>query len=94
MDRYISLTITIYLEAAFSATEAAELNGTIPSMRRSEIRIGRLKHRIKHGTGDLMLRNMFGLMVIVVALSAPARADTLKVMAAGSLRVASARRPS
>jgi hypothetical protein len=35
-----------------------------------------------------MLRNMLGLMVIVLALSASARADTLKVMAAGSLRAA------
>jgi len=35
-----------------------------------------------------MLRNIFGLIVTVLALSAPARADTLKVMAAGSLRAA------
>lgn len=35
-----------------------------------------------------MLRNMLGLMVIVLALSTPACADALKVMAAGSLRAA------
>ena len=35
-----------------------------------------------------MLRNMLGLMVIVLGLSTPACADALKVMAAGSLRAA------
>jgi molybdate transport system substrate-binding protein len=35
-----------------------------------------------------MLRNVFGLIVALLALSAPVRADTLKVMAAGSLRAA------
>jgi len=35
-----------------------------------------------------MLRNMLGVMVIVLAVSASARADTLMVMAAGSLRAA------
>ena len=35
-----------------------------------------------------MLRNMLGLMVITLALSTPVRADTLKVMAAGSRRAA------
>ena len=35
-----------------------------------------------------MLRNMLCLMVIVLALSTPACADALKVMAAGSLRAA------
>src|SRR6202142_4456623 len=35
-----------------------------------------------------MLRNVFCLMVAFVTLSASARADTLKVMAAGSLRAA------
>jgi len=35
-----------------------------------------------------MLRNVFCLMVALVILSASARADTLKVMAAGSLRAA------
>jgi molybdate transport system substrate-binding protein len=42
----------------------------------------------KQGSGDFMLRNMLGLMVIVLALSTPACADALKVMAAGSLRAA------
>jgi molybdate transport system substrate-binding protein len=35
-----------------------------------------------------MLRNVFGLIVAVMAVSTQARADTLKVMAAGSLRAA------
>ena len=35
-----------------------------------------------------MPRRLIGLLVIVVALSSPARADTLKVVAAGSLRAA------
>ena len=35
-----------------------------------------------------MLRNVFCLMVALVILSTSARADTLKVMAAGSLRAA------
>ena len=35
-----------------------------------------------------MPRNMIGLLAIVLILSTPARADTLKVMAAGSLRAA------
>ena len=35
-----------------------------------------------------MPRGLIGLLVIVVAFSSPARADTLKVMAAGSLRAA------
>ncbi|MFZ0764616.1 substrate-binding domain-containing protein [Bradyrhizobium sp.] len=35
-----------------------------------------------------MPRNMTGLLAIVLILSTPARADTLKVMAAGSLRAA------
>src|SRR3984957_6788115 len=35
-----------------------------------------------------MLRNVFGLIVALLPLSAPVRADTLKVMAAGSLRAA------
>jgi molybdate transport system substrate-binding protein len=42
----------------------------------------------KQSSGDSMLRNMLGLMVIVLALSTPACADALKVMAAGSLRAA------
>jgi molybdate transport system substrate-binding protein len=42
----------------------------------------------KQGSGDFMLRNMLGLMVIVLALSTPACADALKVMTAGSLRAA------
>jgi molybdate transport system substrate-binding protein len=42
----------------------------------------------KQSSGDLMLRNMLGLIVIVLALSTPACADALKVMAAGSLRAA------
>jgi molybdate transport system substrate-binding protein len=35
-----------------------------------------------------MLHNMLGLIAVVLALSMPARADTLKVTAAGSLRAA------
>jgi molybdate transport system substrate-binding protein len=42
----------------------------------------------KQSSGDFMLRNMPSLMVIVLVLSTPARGDTLKVMAAGSLRAA------
>jgi molybdate transport system substrate-binding protein len=42
----------------------------------------------KQSSGDFMLRNMLGLMVIVLGLSTPACADALKVMAAGSLRAA------
>jgi molybdenum ABC transporter molybdate-binding protein len=37
---------------------------------------------------NVMPRNMIGLLAIVLILSTPARADTLKVMAAGSLRAA------
>ena len=35
-----------------------------------------------------MPRSIIGLLVIVLTFSTPARADTLKVMAAGSLRAA------
>jgi molybdate transport system substrate-binding protein len=44
--------------------------------------------RIKTKLWRLQLRNMLGLMVIVLALSTPACADALKVVAAGSLRSA------
>ena len=35
-----------------------------------------------------MPRRLIGLLMIVATLTTPARADTLKVMAAGSLRAA------
>jgi molybdate transport system substrate-binding protein len=57
-------------------------------MRRSGTVSGDWNILSKQSFGDFMLRNMLGLMVIVLALSTPACADALKVMAAGSLRAA------
>ena len=48
----------------------------------------RWNYRIETVLETFVLRYMLGLMVITLALSTPVRADTLKVMAAGSLRAA------
>jgi molybdate transport system substrate-binding protein len=50
--------------------------------------MGRLECRIDKALEALMLRNVFGLIVVFLAISTPVRADTLKVMGAGSLRAA------
>jgi len=51
-------------------------------MGRSARRIGRKRWRL------YVLRNVLGLVAIILTLTAQARADTLKVMGAGSLRAA------
>jgi molybdate transport system substrate-binding protein len=53
-----------------------------------EIGIGQSKYRIETRLETLMQRNMLGLAIIVLVFSTPLRAETLKVMAAGSLRAA------
>jgi molybdate transport system substrate-binding protein len=56
-------------------------------MQQSSNRIGRSEYRNKP-LETFMLRNVFCLMVAFATLSASARADTLKVVSAGSLRAA------
>jgi molybdate transport system substrate-binding protein len=80
--------MTIYSEAAFCATEAIALKLDYNvSIRRSRNPMGRSEYR-NETLETFMLRNVFCLVLAFVALSTPARADTLKVMAAGSLRAA------
>ena len=64
------------------------LNWSYPKVRPSGNHMTRWNYRIETVLETFVLRYMLGLMVITLALSTPVRADTLKVMAAGSLRAA------